>query len=164
MTDAGRTTQLRVVEEPRRDAEHLVSFCGHCGRPPEAESRVCTRCGLGLILQARNDVAPGIADPFVVVDGSLLLCALSRRAERLLGLVESDAINRHINELIVPAEAESSGQRNLATLISWAARGDAPPASVIIRPANTFGIRYSARVGPCGPPQAALIVLADASA
>ena len=27
---------------------------------------------------------------------------------------------------------------------------------------NTFGVRYWARVGPCGPPNAALLVLADA--
>ena len=143
-------------------------FCGHCGRSPEegtdrdAASRVCSSCGLGLILQAPAESAPSTDDPFLVVDGSLAICALSRVAEKLLGVVETDAVNRHVGEFLVPADAEAPTSENLGALVAWAARGEAPSSSVVVRPANTFGVRYWARVGPCGPPPAALLVLADA--
>ena len=32
---------------------------------------------------------------------------------------------------------------------------------VVLRPAKEFGIRFWARIAPCGPPKAALLVLAD---
>ena len=143
-------------------------FCGHCGRSPEegtngeAVSRVCSSCGMGLILQAPTASAPSTDDPFLVVDGSLTICALSRVAEKLLGVAETDAVNRHVGEFLVPADAEAPTSENLGALVAWAARGTAPSSSVVVRPANTFGVRYWARVGPCGPPPAALLVLADA--
>jgi hypothetical protein len=31
----------------------------------------------------------------------------------------------------------------------------------VLRPAKEFGIRFWARISPCGPPKAALVVLAD---
>jgi hypothetical protein len=62
----------------------------------------------------------------------------------------------------VPADAEAPTSENLGALVAWAARGDAPSSSVVVRPANTYGVRYWVRVGPCGPPPAALLVLADA--
>ena len=116
---------------------------------------------MGLVLSAPSDAAPTAADPFLVVDGSLTVCALSRHAERLLDISETDAVNRHVGEFLVPAEADSGGA-NLASLLSRAVQDDLAPQSVVVRPANTFGVRYWARVGSCGPPRAALVVLADA--
>jgi hypothetical protein len=144
-----------------------ILFCGHCGRAPsdnslgEPPARVCRRCGMGLVLTAPADAAPAAADPFLVVDASLTVCAMSRHAERLLDISETDAVNRHIGEFLVPAEADSTGS-NLASLLTRAVRDDLEPSSVAVRPANTFGVRYWARIGPCGPPRAALVVLADA--
>jgi PAS domain-containing protein len=164
-TDAHGQSSLRVLQRDR-STEPLKVFCGHCGRSPEneseAESRVCSKCGLGLMLQAPADAAPGPSDPFLVVDGALTICAVSRVAERLLKVSETDAVNRHVAEFLVPADAESSSGESLASLLAWAARGETPSAQVVIRPTNTFGVRYWARVGPCGPPTAALLVLADA--
>jgi hypothetical protein len=116
---------------------------------------------MGLVLEAPADAAPTGSDPFLVVDGSLTICALSRHAERLLDVSETDAVNRHIGEFLVPAEADSTGS-NLASLLTRAVRDDLEPHSIAVRPANTFGVRYWARIGPCGPPRAALVVLADA--
>jgi hypothetical protein len=143
-----------------------ILFCGHCGRAPadslgDPSARVCRRCGMGLVLEAPADAAPTGSDPFLVVDGSLTICALSRHAERLLDVSETDAVNRHIGEFLVPAEADSTGS-NLASLLTRAVRDDLEPHSIAVRPANTFGVRYWARIGPCGPPRAALVVLADA--
>jgi hypothetical protein len=163
--EPARSSSLHVVRE-QTDGRPQEIFCGHCGRRPEDEaataSRVCPSCGMGLLLQAPGDVAPKTSDPFLVVDGSLNICALSKHAEKTLGISETEAVNRHIGELLVPGDAEAPPSENLGPVLQWAARGDAPPQSVIVRPANTFGVRYWARIGPCGPPQAALLVLADA--
>jgi len=41
------------------------------------------------------------------------------------------------------------------------ARGDGEVHDVVLRPTDEYGIRYWARIGPCGPPRAALLVLGD---
>jgi hypothetical protein len=113
---------------------------------------------MGLILHAQSDVAPAAGDPFLVLDASLSVCAVSASAEGLLATRETDAVNRHITELLVPADAEAQGPANLAVAVTWAARGDAGARRVIVRPTNTFGVRLKARIASCGPPTAALIV------
>jgi PAS domain-containing protein len=125
-------------------------------------SRVCPTCGMGVLLQAPQDAAPSPSDPFLVVDDKLTVCALSRQAERLLGVSETEAVNRHVGELLVPGDTESSAGESLAAVLTWAARGEAPLRNIVVRPTNTFGVRFWARVGTCGPPNAALLVLADA--
>ena len=117
---------------------------------------------MGLLLQAPAETAPTRKDPFIVVDGALTICALSRQAEKLLGVSETEAVNRHISDFLAPGDAEGASGENLGSLLVWAARGETPSSSVVVRPTNTFGVRYWARVGPCGPPNAALLVLADA--
>jgi hypothetical protein len=59
----------------------------------------------------------------------------------------------------MPAEAEHPSGQSLPLAVAWAARGDGTIRKVVVRPANTFGIRLTARIGPCGPPQGALLVL-----
>jgi PAS domain-containing protein len=170
MTAQPADWSLRVVGE-EADVRPQKWFCGHCGRTPngdtaapkaDPQSRVCSSCGMGLLLQAPAEFAPSPSDPFLVVDGALTICALSRVAEELLGVTETEAVNRHIGEFLAPGDAEAPTSENLGALLAWAARGDAPGKSVVVRPTNTFGVRYWGRVAPCGPPQAALLVLADA--
>ena len=143
---------------PRR----TVTFCSHCGAEPAADTvigatRVCADCGLGLLLQAQSDAAPGPGDAFVVADDSLSVCAVSAAAEQLLATLETEAINQPITRLLVPADAERNGA-NLATAITWAARGDGAVHRAVVRPANTFGIRIAVRIAACGPRSAALLV------
>jgi hypothetical protein len=159
-----RQARLALVSatspEPAR-SEPRVLFCGHCGERPatsDHSSRVCTSCGLGLLLESRADVAPAPGDPFLVLDSSLSVCAVSGAAERLLATFETDAVNRHVTQLIVPADAEAQGPANLAVAITWAARGDDATRTVVVRPTNTFGVRMTARITSCGPPSAALVV------
>ena len=166
-TDAAAHDSSLRIGHKKDSKDELKIFCGHCGRPPEGgtearASRVCAKCGMGLLLQTPIDTAPSPKDPFLVVDGALTICALSRQAEKLLGVSETEAVNRHVADFLVPADSEEQSGSNLATLLAWAARGETPMGSVVVRPANTFGVRYWARVGPCGPPSAALLVLADA--
>jgi PAS domain-containing protein len=121
---------------------------------------VCASCGLGLLLEAREDVVPSGRDAFLVVDSSLLVQAMSREAQSLLGVTEELAIDKPVSELLVPADAEAQGRAGFAASIATAAEGQDPDtARCFVRPWNTFGVRMRARVATCGPPRAALIVL-----
>jgi PAS domain-containing protein len=119
---------------------------------------VCQSCGLGLLLETRADVLPTERDAFLVIDNSLLVQAMSRRAQALLAVTEEEAVNRPISELLVSPDAESEGNR-LAMAITGAASGAGEPVHTFVRPWNTFGVRMRARIAPCGPPRAALVVL-----
>jgi hypothetical protein len=127
--------------------------------PPS--SRVCARCGLGLLVAAPAGAVPSPDDPFLLVDGTLSVCAVSCLAEGVLRVPETEAINRHITDFLVPADAEASGPESLVSLIVHAARGEGETHEVVVRPADEFGIRFWAKIGPCGPPRAALLVLSD---
>jgi hypothetical protein len=140
-----------------------VRFCSHCGtrpRPGEAISatRVCAECGLGLLLQCAEDVAPKPGDPFLVLDHTLSVCAVSAAAERLLATPEIEAVNVPIGSLLAAADADDNGGGSLAAAVIWAARGDGGVTRTVVRPANTFGVRLKARIAGCGPPRAALLV------
>jgi hypothetical protein len=155
---------LRLVPDPQAEPTPVVSFCGHCGEAPPtpmaARSRVCALCGLGVVISAAADLAPRSGEAFVIVDRQLKLCALSRNAERLLAVDEPQAVHRHVGDFLEPADAEAGGgDELLRQIIASAAMGFAPPTSVVVRPAGEYGVRYAARVGSCGPPEGALIVL-----
>jgi PAS domain-containing protein len=158
---------LRLVEgglDPA--AASWLWFCGHCAAPsptgsaPPPTARVCPSCGLGLLLETREDAVPSAKDAFLVVDSQLSVQAMSREAQSLLGVFEEAAINRPVAELLVPADAEAQGRTGFAAGIAQAAAGDDPDTSrTFVRPWNTFGVRLRARIATCGPPRAALVVL-----
>jgi hypothetical protein len=153
---------LRLVPDPVEPAP-LVAFCGHCGEAPPtpmaARSRVCALCGLGVVIETGQDLAPKPGGSFLIVNRRLQLCGLSRAAESLLGLVEPAAVHRHISEFLEPADAEAGQPDALISAITASASGLTPVRSLVVRPAGEYGVRYAVRVGPCGPPQGALIVL-----
>jgi hypothetical protein len=121
---------------------------------------VCASCGLGLLLEAREDAIPSARDAFLVIDSALLVQAMSREAQSLLGMTEELAVNRPVAELLVPADAETHGGSDFAAVVVQAAEGDyAESMYKYVRPWNTFGVRMRARISTCGPPRAALIVL-----
>lgn len=157
---------LRLVEGGLDTAATWLWFCGHCaapapgGTPPAPTARVCTSCGLGLLLEAREDAVPADGDAFLVVDSTLLVQALSRQAQTLLAVAEEAAIDRPVGELLVPADAEAQGPTGFAAMIAHAAQGvDGDSSRTVVRPWNTFGVRLRARIATCGPPRAALVVL-----
>jgi len=144
--------------------QQLVSFCGHCGlRPdphaPPPPSRVCGHCGLGLVLQAAVDLAPRPDEPFLVVDTSLSVCAVSAAAEALFAIDETDAVNKHIADFLVPADANAPSAENLLALLVDVAAGSREACTAVVRPRQEYGVRFWARIGPCGSPRAALLVL-----
>lgn len=156
---------LRLVGEPA-EVRPTRLFCGHCAHQPEKppqrgpDSRVCDHCGLGLLLEADPGMAPRREDPFLVADAGQVVCALSRTAETLLGVAEPDAVNRRLSDFIVPADLGSPAAYSLSAAIVAAATGASAPVHVAVRPPDIFGVRHWARIGPCGPPSAALVVIA----
>jgi len=163
----GRPALRLVHTRELEPAAPSVPFCSHCGTRPSVSaeaahapgSRVCGACGLGLMIEAAEDVAPHTGDAFLVLDRALSVCAVSHGAERLLATREPDIVNRHMSELLMPADAEEARGDSLSAAVAWAARGDGATRTAIVRPANTFGIRLTARIAACGPPRAALLVL-----
>lgn len=157
-----RLRAVRPAEVDERGLE-FIAFCGHCGVAPSPEivpqSRVCGHCGLGLVLRAPADVAPRTGEPFLVIDSTLSVCAVSAEAEELLGIVETAAVNKHVVDFLVPADANAPSADNLLVLLVEAASGSGAPRTAVVRPREEFGVRFRARIGPCGPPHAALLVL-----
>jgi PAS domain-containing protein len=170
LQNQGSRPALRLVQGAAAHPVEWSWFCGHCAAPsprgeaPPPVSRVCTSCGLGLLLETRRDVLPASKDPFLVIDSSLLVQAVSRRAQTLLAVTEEDAVNHPVVDLLQPADAEAGTQSGFAAALVSAAAGTDEPASAVVRPWNTFGVRMRARIAPCGPPRAALVVLEDPAA
>jgi hypothetical protein len=159
---AAQRASLTLVPSWAGEAAERTSFCSHCGAcvPPErASARVCGSCGLGLILEASSDLAPDRGGAFLVLDDSLSVCAVSRSAEAILRTTETSAVNRHLTTFLCPADAETQADRDLAGAVIRAAHGAAGSRRLTVRPANTYGVRIAATIGPCGPQPAALIVL-----
>lgn len=160
----GSRPPLRLVEPLAPQEVEWSWFCGRCAAParPEAppgpNQRVCPSCQLGLMLEAPADAVPTSTDAFLMIDAALLVQGVSRQAERLLDVTESDIVNRPVHELVVPADAEAQGPSGLAAAVFEAMSADDTVAA-FVRPWNTFGVRMRARVSPCGPPRAALLVL-----
>jgi PAS domain-containing protein len=158
---------LRLVEGAGTQTVEWAWFCGHCAAPapagqaPAPTARVCRSCGLGLLLETRREIVPTERDAFLVIDSALLIQAMSRRAQALLAVSEEEAVNRPVAELVVPADAEAQMAGGFAAAIANAAQGAEDPASAVVRPWNTFGVRMRARIAPCGPPRAALVVLQE---
>ena len=143
-----------------------VAFCARCGvapseaKPgwPQAFSRVCACCGMGLVLRAPEEVAPAAGEAFLVADRALAVCAVSETAEPSLGITEPFAIGRLVTEVLVP-EGDPADERGLVMLIRRALLDGGAPQRTDVRVAGDELDVVRVRVGPCGPPRAALIVL-----
>jgi hypothetical protein len=159
--EAGRA--LRLVPSAAPETEP-VWFCGKCAAPapyglvPARDARVCRSCGFGLLLQAQANDRPGSGEAFIVVDSTLTIQAMSERAERLLSLDEPDVVHLPVGELLTPTDADGEGQQLIDAVIE-SISGSESPRVVTVHPLNKFGAAIRARVVPCGPPRAALIVL-----
>jgi hypothetical protein len=157
-----RRSHLRLVSS---NAEPETWFCSHCGishhqnQDVDVPRRVCDECSFGVLLRARSDAAPAADEPFLVVDSSLIVQAVSAQAETELGVREIASVNRLVTELLIPADAEAASAHGLADAIAHAADGDSELVRVNVRPSGAFGIRLQARIAACGPPAAALLVL-----
>ncbi len=151
---------LKLLDSAPSSALH--TFCARCGAPPPPrapgggawrESRVCAHCGLGLVL--RTPLAVARDSPFLVVDRALNVSAVSRRAESLVGVSERRAVGLGIGRLLVPTEKPDE----FAELLHDAVLGGGASQGVRCWIGEDCGEPLGVRVGPCGPPPGALIVL-----
>jgi PAS fold len=151
---------LKLLDSLPTSALH--SFCARCGAPPVPrtlgqsawrESRVCAHCGLGLMLRTPLTVARD--SPFLVVDRALNVSAVSRRAEDLVGISEQQAVGQAIGRLLVPAEKPEE----FSALLHDAVLGGGASQGVRCWIGEDCGEPLGVRVGPCGPPPGALVVL-----
>ena len=80
----------------------------------------------------RSSAKHQVGCAFIVLDRSMSVCAVSRAAEELLVTRETDAVNRHLSEFLVPADAEA--RESLAVAVASAARGEETTRGVMVRP------------------------------
>jgi hypothetical protein len=112
-----------------------------------------------VLLEASSSIAPARGGAFLVADQKMSICAVSRGAEELLETTEVQAVHRHLTELLTLADTDVDDRGSLAFAISSAVIGDPVEKPFTLRPVNLFGVRLRARIGGCGPPAAALVVL-----
>lgn len=151
-----------TARRPLARAER-VGFCTHCGaltEPPEPpadrphQGRVCPSCGLGVVLTCARATLRSSELPFLVVGRDLAVSAANEQAERIFG---PHLDGRHLLSLIAPPD----GSAELVGHVVRAVGGVERPVRVTVEASGTtrrIG-RLVARVGACGDPPAALVVL-----
>ncbi len=112
---------------------------------------------MGVLLEAPAEALPGDA-PFLVVDSSLRIIAVSDLAERLLEAYEQDINGSHIFDFLVSHADDAEGADNFAVAISASAAQAAPIRYAGVRLRRQRGITARLRIATCGPPRAALVV------
>jgi PAS domain-containing protein len=170
--DDGDPSGLRSVGSGFDATEPRSWFCGYCGRGgPCVESRarfdrVCGACGFGLLLETVSRIAPSEHDAFLVIDEQLIIDAISHRAEELLNARERSVVRKPLTELLVPAASEPQAATRLIAAVAEATSGvsGVQPTQMLLRPVHSHEVRLHARIGRCGSPLAALIVLEPTAA
>ncbi|HWF35856.1 MAG TPA: hypothetical protein VG295_10785 [Solirubrobacteraceae bacterium] len=116
---------------------------------------------MGLLLETRSDAAPAPDDAFLVIDSRMTVQGISWRAGELLNVIEEDVIDKPVATVLGAPEVETNGPHTLITLLQGACRDSDRVHSLSVRPLGAFGVRVVARIAPCGPPRAALVVLRE---
>ena len=148
------------------ESGELTRFCTHCaslfdgpsipagGRP--LRGRVCARCGLGVVLTCAGDMLTGPGEAFLVVTADLRVSAASEAAEHLFQVPEG-TYGRPLLSLMTSPE----GVSELSRRVVMAANGSQAMTTIQVEPASSRlpeGV-LEARIGSCGEPPAALVVL-----
>lgn len=153
--------RLRLVPATSEAARPHRWFCSGCaasppgGRPPEPFARGCA-CGAGVYVEAAADVAPAPGDAFLIVDRALTVLAASAAAADALAVAPRATVGRPLTDLLVAAETTADAAP-LANATIAAGRGEV--RRLTARPTATDGVHLRLRVGVCGPPRAAVIVV-----
>jgi hypothetical protein len=141
----------------------LTRFCTHCGSlsaapdsSPERplRGRVCSNCSLGMVLTCASELLDRGGAAFLVVTADLRVSAASQGAEELLG---DDLHGRPLLSVVTSPE----GVAELARRVVRAATGDRGISTLAVEPSAVSrpGVSLEARIGACGDPPAALVVV-----
>jgi hypothetical protein len=143
----------------------LTRFCTHCGSLFESASgtparplrgRVCSNCGLGMVLTCSRELLSQPEGAFLVVTSDLRISAASERAEELLDSGQGLYGRPLLSVLTSPA-----GVSELARRVVRAAMGDRAVQTMPVEPSavKAAGLALEARIGTCTSPPAALVVV-----
>jgi hypothetical protein len=151
-------------------AEHveLTRFCTHCGSLFETNGataerplrgRVCSQCGLGMVLTCTRELLDQPGGAFLVVTSDLRVSAASEAAEKLLDSGDGLYGRPLLSILTSPA-----GVAELARRVVRAAMGVRVIEEIAVEPAarRVAGVALAARIGSCSSPPAALVVVEPA--
>ena len=163
MRDLAQVAQARA--HGRAQEVELTRFCTHCGTlfdapksAPERplKGRVCSRCALGVVLTCSAELLDRGGAAFLVVTSDLRISAASEAADELLGSGDGLYGRPLLSVITSPA-----GVAELARRVVRAAAGDRGVAMVPVEPsaARLPGVVLEARIGGCGDPPAALVVV-----
>jgi hypothetical protein len=151
-----------TTPQGRADGNELTRFCTHCaflfdapaGTPPRG--RVCVRCGLGVVLTCSSATLTAPGAVFLVVTADLRVSAASAPAEDLFAVPDGVYGRPLLSLLTSPA-----GLGELARLVVRAANGTMAPTVLAVQAAasKVEEADLEARVGGCGNPPAALVVV-----
>jgi hypothetical protein len=166
MRDLAQVAQPRA--HGRADQVELTRFCTHCGSLFEANGataerplrgRVCSQCGLGMVLTCARELLDQPGGAFLVVTSDLRVSAASEGAEKLLDSGEG-LYGRPLLSILTSPD----GVAELARRVVRAAMGVRVVEQIAVEPAakRTAGVRLSARIGSCSTPPAALVVVEPA--
>jgi ribosomal protein S27AE len=158
---------LVETTEPTRTLDERVRFCSRCGAvsdDPELRTettyrmdRVCNACGMGVLLTTSRELLASATAVFMVATRDLSVTAVSEAAESLFG-EETGLIGAHLLSLI----SSPLGDEELVAAVARAAAGirgvTLLPVFAVSPEARRRG-PLEARIGTCGPPRAALVVL-----
>lgn len=136
-----------------------MRFCSRCGALSEFDDngRVCGGCGMGMLLSAPAGAIEGPEDPFLVVSEELRVVAVSAAAEKIFGAEDS-----LLSSSLLSTLSGSRGDDELARAVRRAALGAREVVTLPVTgasPAARRAGRLEARIAPCGPPRAALVVV-----
>ena len=163
MRDLAQVAQAQA--HGRAEPAELTRFCTHCGSLFETESttperplrgRVCSSCGLGMVLTCSRELLDRPGGAFLVVTSDLLVSAASEAAEELLDSGQGLFRRPLLSVLTTPA-----GVNELARRVVRAATGDRSVATMPVEASakRLTGVRLEARIGSCATPPAALVVV-----
>jgi hypothetical protein len=143
----------------RAAGAELTRFCTHCASLYDAGSgrtRVCKLCGLGVILTCASATLTAAGAAFLVVTGDLRVSAASQHAENLFAVPDGTYGRPLMSLLTSPA-----GVGELARAIVRAANGTYAPTTIPVEAASAkvAASELEARIGGCGNPPAALVVV-----
>jgi PAS domain-containing protein len=129
------------------------------GGEPASAPAAWGRYAMGMPAEKAAHASPSHDDAFLVIDSLLRVRFVSERAATLLGEKEEDMVDRPVAKFLGPADAEARDPENFLHLLRRASTDGDEHSSVFVRPRNAFGVRMVARIAPCGPPGAALVLL-----
>jgi len=167
VTAIAQTAAVRATPPPRVERTRFCTRCAATAAEPEAQNvpfgfdRVCSKCGMGVMLTTPRKALPGSGAAFVVVTREGRISAVSEAAEPLVG-EEPGLLGMPVGSAL----NSSDGDERLARQVARAAGAGREVAEATVTPVLQAGenpTRLRTRIASCGPPRAALLVLERAS-